>query len=307
MAERDFYNINTRISYPLIHGDPVTLLPSGTFPREVLVDAGFVMGKDSGFLPETDSVYLYSVTVTYGDIILDFRSTASGFSDWHFSFLIPSGTPPGATAYEDATSISDTHPDHNYGTGFITVQDVSALLLLVPGTYTLEGVLRVEQGLIQTEVDSFVADVSLANKARCCPTPCGNQPSSSSSSAAQLCDPDGLYVLARELEGDVLFKEGYNVTIQVDEANNALLFDARLGYGAGESCEDVIIDDDGEDGFHRGEFCLSCDEVIRSVNGHTVPEGKLVLVGWPGVVIVPNQATFEVGITLDSEKFCEGA
>jgi hypothetical protein len=103
----------------------------------------------------------------------------------------------------------------------------------------------------------------------------------------------------------VLFKEGNNTTIQLDEENNALRFDARVGYGMGESCEDTIVDDDGMLGFRRGEYCLSCDEVIRSLNGHIIPEGRLLLVGWPGVEIAPDNLKHEVGITLNPEKLCE--
>jgi hypothetical protein len=269
------------------------------------VDAGFTLGKDSGFVPETDSVYLYSVKILAGAVSLDFRSGAPGFAGRCFLFVLPVGTPLGATCYEDSTLIAGGSPDPDQGYGFVTVGDLSEILALGNGTFTVDGILRVEPALIQTEVDMFVYAVSLANKARCCPAPCENQSSSSSSSAALTCDPDAIYALASGLVGDTLFKEGNNLIIQLDEVNNALLFDARLGYGLGRSCEDVIVDDDGVPGFRRGEFCLACDEVIRSVNGRTIPEGKLTLVGWPGVIIAPDQNSFEVGITLDPEKLCE--
>jgi hypothetical protein len=306
MAERDFYNLNVRISYPLVHGDPTAFLTSGLFPREALVDAGFILGRKSGFSPDVDSVYLYSVVVHLDGVTLNFRSGAPGFSGWQFSFFLPVGTPFGATCYEDAVNIAGAYPDSDYGTGFITVGDLSGLEALTPGTYVVDGILRVEPALLQTEVDALVSDVSLANKARCCPIPCSNQSSSSSSSEAPVCDPDAIYPLARGLAGDILFKEGYNVTIQLNETFNALLFDARVGYGDGETCEDTIIDGEGDSGFHKGDFCMPCDDVIRSVNGREIPEGKLVLVGWPGVEITLDQNAFEVGVKLDSEKFCGG-
>ena len=306
MAERDFYNINDRISYPLVHDDPVVLLPSGILPRQGLVDAGFTMGKDSGFVPADDSVYLYSVKILAGEVTLDFRSGAPGFTGRHFLFVLPAGTPFGATCYEDSTLIAGSSPDPGQGYGFVTVGDLSEILALGNGTFVVDGILRVEPALIQAEVDLFVYNVSLANKARCCPAPCSNQSSSSSSSIAPVCDPDAIYPLVRGLAGDILFKEGYNVTIQLDKSLNVLLFDARVGYGEGETCEDAIIDGENESGFHWGEFCLSCNNAIRSVNGRAVPEGRLVLVGWPGVEIVPDQTAFEVGIKLDSEKICGG-
>jgi hypothetical protein len=310
MAEREFYNLNDQISYPLVHGDPVDLSPSGVLPKQGIVDAGFTMGKDSGFVPETDSVYLYSVRSDSDEIQLDFRSGAPGFAGRRFLFIFPAGTPFGATCYADSTLISGGSPDPDKGYGFVTVGDLTEMralgyLLMFTYLFTVMGILRVEPALIQTEVDMFVHDISLANKARCCPAPCENQSSSSSSSMAMACDPDAIYVLTNGLTGDVLFKEGNNIIIQLDEVNNALLFDAQLGYGLGKSCEDVIVDDDGVPGFRRGEFCLACDEVIRSVNGRTIPEGKLVLSGWPGVVITSDQNSFEVGITLDPEKLCE--
>lgn len=311
MAERDFYNINDRISYPFIHGDPTGLLPSGSLPKTGFVGAGFTMGHLSRFESGADSVYLHSFVIAAGEVRFDFRSGAPGFSGRRFLFTIPVGTPFGATDYQDAVLISGGAGDPAYGHAFLTIGDLTDILNLGDGTWEIDGILRVEPALIQTEYNSFVEDVTVANKARCCPTPCTNPLSSSSSSSSSgvpddPCDPDAIHVHTSGLVGNISFREGNNVTIQVDEANNALLFDALVGYGEGESCEDVIIDGDGPSNFRRGNFCLSCDEVIRSLNGREIPEGKVVIVGGPGVKVEPNIPSYEVGIILDNEKFCEG-
>lgn len=305
MAERELYNSNDQISFPFIHGDPLGLLPPATLPRQGIVDAGFVMGIDSEFDIETDSVYLHSFYVNLGSVFFDFRSNATGFSSHRFLFDFPAGsTAFGTTCYADATLITGGPEEPNLGRAFLTVGDLTDILSLGDTLWTLTGLLRIEPGLIQTEVGSFISSVAVGNKARCCPEACGVPSSSSSSEAA--CDPDRIFLQAQGLMGDILFREGNNIGIQLDEANNAILFDALLGLGEGETCEDVIIDGDGDGGFHRGESCLTCGEVIRSVNGRVIPGGKLVLSGWPGVQITPDSDNHLIYITLNPEKFCEG-
>lgn len=303
MAEREFYNTNDQISFPFIHGDPLGLAPAATLPRQGIVDAGFVMGIDSEFDVETDTVYLHSFYVSLGSVFFDFRSTASGFGSHRFLFNFPVGsTAFGTTCYADATLITGGPEEPSVGRAFLTVGDLTGVLTLGDTLWTLTGLLRVEPGLIQTEVGSFISSVSAGNKARCCPAACG-VPSSSSSEIA--CDPDGIFLQAQGLTGDILFREGNNIGIQLDETTNAILFDALIGLGEGETCEDVIIDGDGEDGFRRGETCLTCGEAIRSVNGRVIPGGKLVLSGWPGVEITPDPDNNLVYVTLNPEKFCE--
>lgn len=310
MAERDFYNVNDHRSYPFIHDDTRSLLPAGLLPDRGLVDAGFTMGHLSGFEPGTDSVYLHSFVIAVGEVRFDFRSGAPGFSGRRFLFTIPAGTPAGATDYQDSVLITGGGDDPDYGQAFLTVGDLTEILALGDGTYTASGVLRVEPALIQTEHNAFVEDITVANKSRCCPESCTNPLSSSSSSSSsgapeEDCDPDRNCIYASDLTGDILFREGNNITIQLDEENNAFLFDALVGFGEGESCEDVIIDGDGEANFHRGEFCLACDEVIKSINGHEVPEGRLTIISSPGVQVIPNAPSYEVGIILDTDKFCQ--
>jgi hypothetical protein len=301
MAERDFYNVNDQISFPFIHGDPTGLTPVATLPKRGFVDAGFVMGVDSEFDPSADSVYLHSFYVSLGSVAFDFRSDAAGFAGYRFLFTIPAGTPFGATCYEDANPIGGGPGDPDIGRGFITIGDLTDILALGDTLWTLNGILHVEPALIQTEVGNFVTDVSVGNKARCCPTAC---PGGSSSSASP-CDPSAIYFQSRGLVGDLLFREGNNISIRLDQDNNALHFDALIGYGMGKSCEGAIIEGDGE--FVRGDFCLSCDELIRSVNGYPIPDGKLVIEGYPGVEITPDPANHRVYVTLNPEKFCEGS
>lgn len=308
MAERDFYNVNERIAYPFVTGDSRILLPSTQeMPNSCIVDAGFIMGQASEFEADTHIVYLHSVVVAAGSATFDFRSAAPGFAAYRFLFSAPAGSSSHSVAYVGATPIAGGAEDTDVGYGFVVFGSIADILALGNGTHTLVGTCGVEPGLVHSEYGTAVTTVNVANAARCCPEACSREAESSSSaeSSTAACPVDGVFVYEAGMVGDILFKEGYNAVISLSASTNAIRFDAKVGYGAGEPCEDIRITGDGQDGFLEGEWCASCDEYIQSVNGQIVPDGKLVIVGGAGISVEPDSDNCRVVVRLNSEYYCE--
>jgi hypothetical protein len=301
MAERDFYNVNSRISYPLVVEDSRDLAPSGVLPNDCLVDAGFIMGASSEYEIGTHHVLFYGVTVTGANVIFDFRDTATG--TYRFLFTIPLATPFGAVCYAGASLIGGGAEDATTGYGYIVIGQLSTVIALGEDVYTASGSCRVEPGLIQSEYDTAITEVLVANAARCCPDDCTNEASSSSSSSPDNpCDIDVAY-LNSTLTGPILFKEGYNMTIVLNETLNAVQFEAQLGYGEGQPCTDIRVTENGD--VKTTEWCAACDEYIQSINGQIIADGKLVISGGNGISIETDPDNFQVIVRLNSEYYCE--
>lgn len=308
MAERDFYNVNERIAYPFVTGDSFLLLPTTQeLPKSAVVDAGFIMGQASGFEAGTHTLYLHSVEVLAASSTFDIRSAAPGFLTYRFLFSIPSTSSNQTVAYVGATPIAGGAEDTDVGYGFLVFGDVAAIMALGVGVHTVSGTCRIEPGLIHSEYDTAVTSVNVANAARCCPESCSREAESSSSSGPSTtpCDVNSVFVYEASMVGDILFKEGYNAIVALDEATNAIKFDARVGYGEGEPCSDIRIEGDGTGGFLSGEWCAPCDEYIQSINGQTIPDGNLILVGGSGISIEPDVDNCRVIVRLNSEYYCE--
>jgi hypothetical protein len=98
------------------------------------------------------------------------------------------------------------------------------------------------------------------------------------------------------------FKEGFNASILVNELGNVIEIGGVLGAGAGETCEDIIID---ENGFQAGNDCVSCDGFIKSINGVPTPDGRLRINGTAGVSVVPEPENNRIRTTIEPNQFCE--
>ncbi len=292
MAERDFYTVSQQISYPLLSDDSKALTPSGVLPDAALLDAGFLLGLDSGFVPGQHEVYLYSVEVSGTTITFDFRSDAPGLLLYRWLFQAETGGVSGCPIYTDAVLIAGGPDSPDRGTGFLAVGDLTELAALGDGLWLTGGTPRVEPALLQSMIDSFARSVNLANDARRCPPQCG---SSASSESAET------FLQAGDLVGDLKFREGYNSRIVLNRTDNSIQLGANRGSGAGETCEDVIID---EGGFQPGAPCSECDGYINSINGKTAQSGQLRLVAGPGMVVVPDPDNHKIVIRVESNRVC---
>lgn len=299
MPELDFLDVGDYIAYPLCADDPRAFVGTGSLPRKGIADAGFLFGLDSGFETAVDHVRLHSVEVTATEVIFDFRSSASGLAAYRWLFEFPVTATLGQTCDSLPTPIVGGMPDAERGFGYLTVGDLSELVALGIGTYVLSGVLRVEPARLQSLVNTYARTAVPANDGRFCPPACCDSSSSSSSSSSGVAATAFQYGGA--LVGDVVFKEGYNSRITVKPADNMLEFDAQVGAGAGQACEDVIID---ENGFHVGEECLNCDAFVRSINGQVSADGRLRLSGLRGVLVVADPASHKLVVTVDPRSLC---
>lgn len=302
MAELNFLNTGDYIRYPLVEGDDFSFNEGGELPRRGMSDAGFLLGLLSEFNIDTDIVYLHSIVVDVNTVTFDFRSDAVGLLEWRWLYVFDVNAPFGCTAYSDAEPILGGLPDAARGSGFLTIGTLSDIVALGVGTYTLSELCPVEPALLQSLIDSYVNTISIANDPRRCPPGCCNNSSSSGQSESSSSSPlptGDAFIYATGLVGAVKLKEGYNVDLIMSELDNSIEINARVGGGAGEPCEDIIID---EHGFQPGNSCATCDGYVKSVNGVAAVGGKIVLNGSAGISVEGEEN--ELVVTVDVEKLC---
>jgi hypothetical protein len=296
MADRDFYTLTDELAYPFLADGSRALAPSGVLPKRGVVDAGFLLGQDSGFVPGQHTVYLYGFRIVSGvNLFLDFRSNAPGLAGYRWLFHADAGTGFGCPVYANAELVAGGPEEPDRGSGFAAFGNLSEILALgASGTWTLVYPLPVEPALLQSLVNTLAKSVSVANDPRRCPQTC----TSSSSSAA---GGDTAYMFQAGLVGDVKLKEGYNCQILVGTADNSLKLSARRRAGMGEPCEDVRLD---EHGFRRGDECEPCARFIRSFNGLVSQTGKVTLVSKEGMVVVPDPVNHRITIKIETNRVC---
>lgn len=300
MAELNFLNTGDYIRYPLVDAGNFAFAGGGTLPRQGMSDAGFLLGLASEFVVGTSVVYLHSISVDSLSITFDFRSDAAGLLAWRWLFVFDVAAPFGCTAYSDAEPIAGGMPDPTRGSGFLVVGTLTDIVALGAGEYILAVPAPLEPATLQSLVDSYVNTISLANDPRRCPPGCCDDSSSGNSSSGSALPTGDAFIYTTGLQGAIKFKEGYNVALTLSEIDNSLEIDARIGAGAGEPCEDIIID---EHGFQPGNNCATCDEYIKSVNGVAAKGGKIVLSGVAGVSVGPGGPN-ELVVAVDVEKLC---
>ena len=298
MAEREFYNGNEYIAYPLVARDSPIINPFDT-----LVDAGFMVGPSVDYDPTTNSVYLFQITVSGLSLIFDFRSDAVGFAGYRWLFTVPADTAYGCTISTNAEIA--LVEDETMGYGFITIGHMDRMIALGDGTYTLSPVWNVEPALVQTLNGSRVERIILANDARACPVQCNPpSPSSSSSSSSSSAAPtqETYLVPGGELVGDVKFKGGFNCDVSLLVGLNAVEIGANRDSGEGKPCYDWIID---QAGMHKDPdggvpYCEACSEFISTINGNNfnTKGGKVRLNIPAGALVTPDKENHRITIRL---------
>lgn len=297
MAERDWLNQNNFIAYPMVRRNDLSFSGGGELPRTGIVDAGFLLGIGAGFVAGDHEVHLYGVEREAAALKLDFRSNATSMGAHRWLFDIPDTTLRNCTVRTVAETIVGGIPAPDKGDGFVAVGDLSDLRALAAGTHLMAVPLPVEPALLQSLAATFARGISVANDARRCPEPnCG----SSLSSSSLFGDAD-TFPFVLNLEGDIKFREGNNLSVKVNAEANALQLNARIGQGAGPTCEDVIID---EEGFRRGEECTDCDGFIGSINGVAMGKSVKLAVG-PGVSVIRFPSLNKIEVKVEINRACE--
>jgi len=269
--------------------------PLIALPHEAIVDFGAIMGIRSGFDEQTDWVYLYRITYEAPYFIFEFRNTAcnesiffirhQGANPWTISW--ETSRPPGyeptlpssQSSFSSSSSSAPSEPFNPWDfepceepcweayivTGFYN--DLLDMMSDGDTIYFHRGVWTIEPCRVQSLVDSFVASINLANRARKHVTLPERCRSSSSSSVA---DEDPVHLNRACLLGDLKFKGGYNCIIRQEDGNNAIVIDGAVGGGDfGQPCEEFPYypGEEKPEGSKHYSGGPTCGEIAKTING----------------------------------------
>ncbi len=317
MARDGFYDENRGRGYPLLAGLVGDAAPGpnpGTLnylPLPVLIDFGCIMGLDSQFVEDEDSVYLYRVSRSGSIFRLEFRSTAAGLVGASLIFRRTLDADKFAVEYvddenddsDDSDNSDSPCVDEPLWSGFLVTGDLTELAeLLADGQQLLGGsTYLVEPALVRSLVDGYLRSISVANAERTrAESPEGCRPP---------CWPFALaehYVYRRCLQGPIRFQDGYNSVIRVDAGRNTIEFAAGEGAGAGVPCEEVPLYP--QEAAPQGSELLTggprCNEVVRSVNGLGGPRLNIEAGNGVSLLVLPTQHRIKIGVNFNDTPGC---
>jgi hypothetical protein len=156
--------------------------------------------------------------------------------------------------------------------GYMVLGDLSAVVEMLDnvesaGVALLEfaaGTCPVELSTVVNESDFQLRVVGVANKDRTrhiqpngCREPCWTH------------DVADIYVVDSCLGDELIFADGYNVSVAQTTVTNTVLFTAAVGSGLGQQSEDIKLfpAEEPPTGFTTLSGGLRCCEVVRSING----------------------------------------
>lgn len=288
VAELDFYKQNEQVFYPFLAYSSLGF-SGGTLSNRAVVDAGFMLGIDAGFVA-SNKVFLHALVLEASHATFVFRSDAAGLSDYEWRFQFPYDAGFGCSSQVDATDITNSIADPNKGWGFLSVGDLSGLQPLSVGTKLFTTPPIIEQALLQNLALTFVKNVNLANDARRCPPNCCESETSHAQNTFAVAG-------GTALTGDLRLKPGYNATVSVDSAGNVITIGAQKGAGEGTTCVDVLVNESGmyrDPDEHGVPQCESCEDFIRSINGRTFPTNQVTISGDAGIAVEPDPSHHKI-------------
>ncbi len=289
MARTGFYSDNANRYYPFLVGQG-----DGFVAKNVIVDCGFIMGPGSGYIAGTHSVWLGEIALAGGDYLFYFRSDAPGLNSRPLVFT--RNLSDGAYTHE--------HTDNESGEGSISESSSVSCEALLWSGYLVTGDLSglsigndraiVEPANVRSLVNHYAQSINLANGDRTrfsVPDGCNPQ--------CHTVPPQDVWVRQTCLQGPFRFQEGSNLAIRHDEARNALIFDAVVGGGSGESCEQVVAyaNEVPPDNAATLDGAPRCDEVFRSINGQAGP--NINVIGGDGVRVTADPANHKLVVNVD--------
>jgi hypothetical protein len=318
MGKIGFYNDNANRAYPFVKGT-VNMRPPGApptivdTPHSLVVDAGFIMGLDSGFDAGLHDVYLHELRREGSTFFFEFRSDAPGLfnkpliftrdvgdPEYMLDFVDNDDEPMSSCSFSpDGSGARDCEPTALWS-GFLVTGDIAELEALLPAPDTIsraadtDGI--IEPALIQNLADSYVDSLNIANNDRT------RVDASEGCNAVTWPHPINI-IFCRDLcvRGETRLKPGFNAVIEHNEFDNALEIGATSGAGEGPVCDEVPLFT-GESPpvgatntlFEGGE---ECNEVVRSING--VGGKFLDLLATTGVSIVPDPENHKIVVDID--------
>lgn len=330
MAKPGFFNTNENTSFPFIVGTvgietPASGLPTMLqLPDDFIVDCGFILGPESGFIEGQHSVYLYQISrVDSNNILFEFRTDAPDVSnsslvfqrsntdsDYTTEFLesdIPSYYTTSASLSASVANPGEVSCGEPFWSGYLVTGNIVNLFTRIAVgeliTRTLGTEAIVEPALIQNLNGNQLVSLNLANSDR------------TRAFASSGCDPitwphlTGItYTKAACLQGDIRLTPGYNTSIVQSYTDNSLTFSAIQKAGLGEPCGEIALFPGEKPPIGASNNLLGgdyyCNEVFRTINGLQGPD--IAIYTGAGISIVGDAANnlLEINVNLSDLSLC---
>jgi hypothetical protein len=310
MPRPGFYNDNEYRAYPFVFR---TSYPGPALPDAAIVDAGLIMGLDSGYNPAEHSVWLSSISRAGGVLTFTFASDAPGAATQNLSFVCSTAAEEWLSVFGESGVIAgvpsacDPAPIWE---GFLVVGALATLLEQIAdnSTVTYPSQARVlEPGRVQSLLKGYLRSVNVGNFTRVRALPA---PECDDSSTA--VDENEVVVNATCMQGNIRVKEGYHCRIRQIERTNEINISADRTAGDTEFsplCEHggdlPLYDDepfDAATGFYGGG--PACNQVISAINGIGGP--NVSLIAGTGVTITTNPTDKTITIALAQNNLVGG-
>lgn len=324
MARPDFFNENENRTFPFkVRSAGIGTPSSGVFtmlqlPDDVIVDCGFIMGPESGFVEGVHTVFLYKISkVSSTQINYEFRCDAPDLVDAPLIFVRQVSDSDYTTTFQESDvpeylplsqseslSLSESEFDivcgEPFWSGYLATGSVSSLSsrLSVGTTITRssDSETLVNEGLIQNLNQSQAVSLNVANSDR-----------------TRAIRPEGcpanewpfttgeIYINKECMQGDIVFSAGYNFSLSQVDSNNTVQFGAVLNAGAGLPCEELKLflaetpPAGATNDLLEGDFY--CNEALRTINGLQGP--NLTFFAGTGVAITQDDSTSTIVIDVN--------
>lgn len=313
MARAGFFDDNRNRAYPFITGTvgnvvtgPVTL---ENLPESAVVDCGFTFGPTVNFDPTVHVVYLSKLRRAGSFFYFEFSSTCPDLAgvvltftrnvaaDQYQTEFTDSGTEGLSLSYSASGSLAATCYQPVW-TGFMVNGPLNATndFLSSPGTITgTTSDCIVEPALLRSMYKAAITSVNLANDDRTrysSPEGCG--------AIVWPYPVDIIFVNSRCLLGNLLVQSGYNSDVKQNDRENSIIFNARVGAGDGQPCNEIPLFS-GEippsgSGLLSGG--ASCGESIQTINGINSPNFTIQAGNGVQITSVPGENKLIVDINL---------
>lgn len=320
MAKPNFFNDNANRTFPFILGTAgVRTPPTGPvtmrqLPDDFVVDCGFIMGPESGFIEGQHKIYLRQVSrIGANSFSFEFRCDAPNVADIPLIFYRNLTDELYTTSFEESDipttetiseSLSVSQETSECGepfwSGYLTTGDLSSIVARLNEdeqiTRENDNEVIVEPALIQNLNECQLVSLNIANSDRTRalkPEGCPQY--------AWSFNPGENYVTYECMQGDIRLKAGYNVALTQDNATNTIQFNPVQNAGLGTPCEDIPLFDTetppiGSDNeLLAGDFY--CNEVFRTINGLQGP--NLIFFAGTGISIFANQSESSILIDIN--------
>jgi hypothetical protein len=293
MAYAEFYNLNSKISYPFVptSTDTFQCTDGSLLPKSLVVDCGFTVGLPLSYDPEVGAVYLHSVQRTGDTLVFVFRVRPNDGTEREFTFVRDKDAEFGLTDYVEATGGA------SYGIGFLATGSIRSYydqlssgevkqLMSYSGTLVSYEA-TAEPATVVSLKNHYVSSISVGNMLRLADTPCagcGVAPVVDNTTVKLQTDAAGM-------AGRIRFRSGYNLSVTVNQRDNVVSLTAAVGQGLGEACNNDPLRYVGD----IPDTGARCRDYIYTINGITPNvAGAFQLTGGGAFFVTPMGAGYVV-------------